>query len=354
MNTVAAVKRPPPPSLLALLRPYAGWVTMLVALTILANGLNLDRAQADRRRPSMPTTPATSTPLALAVEFFLAAAGVFVFTYLQSVVQTFASEKVARDLRSRLIAKISLHDYAFIQEVSPAKLLTNLTSDIDAIKNFVSQAIASIISSLFLIVGASVLLLMINWQLALVVLLVIPIIGGTFFFVLTRVRKLFRKVQEAIDWLNKVINESIVGAALIRLLNSQQFEFDKFVAANDRGAQHRLRHPAAVLGADPGHHLRGQPRDADDPGARRPFRHRRADEPRRFHRLQLLSRDPDLPDHHHRLHEQRHRPGAGELRPRLAGAGRAGAQGGGHDPARRSAATSPSPTSPSSMAKGRA
>lgn len=233
MNTRAPAmpKRPPSPSLFALLKPYRAWVISLVALTILANGLNLivpkliaaaiDAYDAGKFNPG-----------GLALEFFAAAAGVFVFTYLQSVVQTYASEKVARDLRTRLIEKISLHDYAYIQDVTPSKLLTNLTSDIDAVKGFVSQAIASIISSLFLIVGAAVLLLMTDWQLALIVLLVIPIIGGTFFMVLTRVRKLFRKSQEAIDWLNKVINESIVGAALIRLLNSTGFEFDKFVAAN--------------------------------------------------------------------------------------------------------------------------
>ncbi len=202
-----------------------------MALTILANGLNL----------IVPKLIAGAiddydiqhfAPVPVAVELLLVAIGVFVLTYFQSVVQTFASEKFARDLRTRLFAKISLHDYAFVQDVSPAKLLTNLTSDIDAVKNFVSQAIASIISSLFIIVGASILLLMTDWQLACIVLLVIPIIGITFFFVLTRVRKLFRKVQEALDWLNKVINESIVGAALIRLLNSQNFEFEKFVAAN--------------------------------------------------------------------------------------------------------------------------
>jgi ATP-binding cassette subfamily B protein len=227
----AAPKRPPSPSLLALLRPYAWWVAALVVLTILANGLNL----------VVPKLTAGAidaydagyfNPAGLALEFCLAAAGVFVLTYLQSIVQTYASEKVARDLRNRLIAKISLHDYAYIQEVSAAKLLTNLTSDIDAVKNFVSQAIASIISSLFLIIGASVLLMLTDWQLASVVLLVIPVIGITFFLVLRRVRKLFRKVQEALDWLNKVINESIVGASLIRLLNSQSFEFAKFVAAN--------------------------------------------------------------------------------------------------------------------------
>jgi ATP-binding cassette subfamily B protein len=139
---------------------------------------------------------------------------------------------VARDLRARLIAKISLQDFAFMQDVSPAKLLTNLTSDIDAVKNFVAQAIASLVSSAFLIVGASVLLLTIDWRLALIVLMIIPIIGGTFFFVLTRVRKLFRRGQEVLDWLNKVITESIVGAALIRLLDATGVEFSKFRAAS--------------------------------------------------------------------------------------------------------------------------
>ena len=226
-----APRRPAQPNLWALLRPYGGWVALLVALTIIANGLNLAVPQLIAKAIDAYDAGRFSPGL-IAIEFSIAASGVFIFTYLQSVVQTFASERVARDLRTRLIEKISHHDYAFIQEVSPAKLLTNLTSDIDAVKNFVAQAIASIISSLFLIVGSSVLLFLIDWQLAAIVLLVIPIIGGTFYFVLTRVRKLFRKVQEALDWLNKVINESIVGAPLIRLLNSQSFEFEKFVAAN--------------------------------------------------------------------------------------------------------------------------
>jgi ATP-binding cassette, subfamily B, bacterial len=54
----------------------------------------------------------------------------------------------------------------------------------------------------------------------------------TFSVVLGKVRKLFKRAQEAVDWLNKVISESILGAGLIRLLNSQQNEYQKFVAAN--------------------------------------------------------------------------------------------------------------------------
>jgi ABC-type multidrug transport system fused ATPase/permease subunit len=231
MNKRAQPPRPSKPRLTSLLKPYRGWIGTLVALTVVANALNL-------LGPKLIAAAIDSydaghfDPILIVTEFVLLAAGVFAFTYLQSIVQTYASERVARDLRRQLVGKIALHDYAFVQDVSPGKLLTNLTSDIDAVKMFVAQAIASIVSSLFLIVGASMLLLTIDWQLALIVLLVIPIIGGTFFFVLSRVRPLFRKSQEAIDWLNKVINESIIGAALVRLLNSRDAEFEKFVAAN--------------------------------------------------------------------------------------------------------------------------
>src|SRR5205823_14542301 len=141
----------------------------------------------------------------LVVAFFFVAFGIFVFSYLQALAQTYASERVARDLRTHLVTKISAQDHAFIQQATPAKLLTNLTSDVDAVKMFVSQAIASIISSIFLIIGASILLLLINWKLGLGVLAMLPIIGVTFSVVLGKVRKLFKKAQEAVDWLNKVI-----------------------------------------------------------------------------------------------------------------------------------------------------
>ncbi|HJT88829.1 MAG TPA: ABC transporter ATP-binding protein, partial [Bryobacteraceae bacterium] len=102
----------------------------------------------------------------------------------------------------------------------------------DGVKLFVSQAVATIIASLFLIAGASVMLLAINWRLGLSVLGVVPVVGGTFFFALRKVRVLFRRGQEAIDWLNRVINESILGAGLIRILHSQHVEAGKFNAAN--------------------------------------------------------------------------------------------------------------------------
>ncbi len=165
-------------------------------------------------------------------QFVLAALGIFIFTLLQGIVQTLASEKVAKDLRNKLSDKISKQSYSFILKANPSKLLTNLTSDMDSVKMFVSQAFVSIISSLFIIFGVAVLLISINWKLALAVLTIVPILSVAFYIVFKKVKVLFKKSREVIDALNRVINESILGSALIRVLNSQQPEILKFAEKN--------------------------------------------------------------------------------------------------------------------------
>ncbi|MDB5237725.1 MAG: transporter ATP-binding protein [Parcubacteria group bacterium] len=227
----AATRPPQEGSLFSLLRPYTGWIILLLVFTIGGNALNLAVPQIISHAIDAYTARTLVLGSALTL-FGFVAVGIFLLNNLQSLVQTYASERVARDLRTRIARAISLQDYASVEELGPSTLLTNLTSDVDAIKTFVSQAVASIISSVFLIIGASALLLTINWKLALAVLAVLPFIMGTFYVVLGRVRKLFRKSQEAIDGLNKVINESVLGSALIRLLNSQAQEYDKFLNAN--------------------------------------------------------------------------------------------------------------------------
>lgn len=225
-------KGPPPAAkLMALLKPYKGLIALLLALTIIANGLNLVVPQLISR--TIDAWMRGQFVLQTIIEEFLAVAmGVFILTYLQSVVQTYAAERVAKDLRTRIAAKISSQSFAWVEGITPAKLLTNLTSDVDSVKMFVSMAIATIIASLFLIVGASVLLLSINWRLGLGILGIVPFIAITFQLVLRKVRTLFKRGQEAIDWLNRVISESILGAPLIRLLNTQHIEYEKFMAAN--------------------------------------------------------------------------------------------------------------------------
>lgn len=229
----ASGKGPPKPSanLFSLLKPYRRFVLLLVVFTISANCLNLAVPLLMARAIDGLTQNGT-LPNAVLRDFILAALGIFLFIYLQSMTQTTVAERVAKDLRSRLAATVSVQTYAQVEAITPAKLLTNFTADIDAIKMFVAQAVANLVSAVFLIVGGSVLMLILNWKLALAVLGVVPIIGLTFRYVLLRVRPLFMQTRLAIDGLNRIINESILGAGLIRILNAQQIEYEKFVAGN--------------------------------------------------------------------------------------------------------------------------
>jgi len=219
------------PSVFSLLKPYQGMVFMLVLFALLSNGVNLLIPKIISRAIDSFSAGGYSFKTVV-TEFLVAAFVIFLFTYLQSIVQTYSSERVARDLRTRLSGKISRQSYSFILKSNPSKLLTNLTSDIDSIKMFVSMAVATIFSSIFMIVGTMVLLLMINYKLAIPILAIIPIVGGAFAFILSKARVLFKRSREIIDWLNKVINESIMGSAIIRVLNSQQQEYHKFLEAN--------------------------------------------------------------------------------------------------------------------------
>lgn len=168
----------------------------------------------------------------LIFEYGGASFAIVILIFAQNYFQVYTSERVARDLRQKLSDKISRQSFAFVERVTPAKLLTNLTADVDAIKTFIALAIASITSSVIVIIGASVLLFMINWELALAVLTIIPIIGIAFYFVFGKVKELIAKGRKVIDRLNKIINESILGAALVRVLNSSQSEYSKILSAN--------------------------------------------------------------------------------------------------------------------------
>jgi ATP-binding cassette, subfamily B, bacterial len=217
--------------LFRLLKPYKMLVVLLIVFALLGNAANLIIPKIISR--GIDTYMEGSYVLANVLwEFLLVIAAIFIFSLLQMFVQTYASERVGFDLRKKLSDKISRQSFAFIQEANPSKLLTNLTSDMDSVKMFVSQAVTSIVSSVFMIAGTSVLLLIINWRLAIPVLFMIPLIGISFMVILRKVKPLFKKGREVIDWLNKVINESILGSAIIRVLNAQHHEYRKFLAAS--------------------------------------------------------------------------------------------------------------------------
>ncbi len=218
-------------SVFGLVPRYKGLIFGMLGLSVLSNALSLslprlaantiDAYQAGRFDP-------TSTLMIFGVLIAI----ILTVAYSVAALQAYAGELVARDLRAALADKISRQTFAFVQKIGASKLLTNLTSDMDAVKMFISMAITSLVSSVFLILGASTLLIMTNWKLGLSVLILVPVIGFTFFTIFSQVGQLFRKSQQVIDKLNRTINESILGAALVRVLNAGKQEEAKFKIVN--------------------------------------------------------------------------------------------------------------------------
>ena len=237
---VTIASRPRAPGLFSLLGPYRRDVLLLMLLALLANGTSL----------LVPRLIASGIDAFLVGEFVVrdsvasilgVAVLVLLFTAGQNVLQTLVSEKVARDLRRQLADKLAGQGYRFIDERTPARLLTNLTSDIDAVKLFVSQVIPTQVTSVVVILGTAAILLALDWHLASLVLLVIPLLGGTFFLLMRKLRPLFLQGRENIDRLNRVIRGNIVGAALIRVLDSGRGELDKFNQVNQQSRTLGLR-----------------------------------------------------------------------------------------------------------------
>jgi ATP-binding cassette subfamily B protein len=218
-------------NIFGLLKQYKGMVILLVILTLVGNGANLVIPKIIAHGIDS-FTGENYVLKTIVLQFLIAGSVIFIFGYLQQIVQTFASERVAFDLRKTVSDKISRQSFSFIHDSNPSKLLTNLSSDMDSVKMFVSMAVTTIISSVFIIIGTCVILFTINPNLALPVVGMIPLISLLFYFVLMKVRVLFKKSREVVDWLNRIINESILGAAIIRVINSQQHEYRKFIEAN--------------------------------------------------------------------------------------------------------------------------
>ena len=218
-------------TIFTLLGSYKKLVVLLILFTLLSNGIALAIPQLISRGIDQYAL-GTLNIHNLVMTFGIVVLAILIFTYLQSLVQVYASERVAKDLREDLVSSLSRQSFDTVQTLTPSRLLTTITSDSDAVKVAISQAIPQLIASVVLIIGAGIVLITINWKLALVVLAIIPVIGITFGGVLKSIQPLFLLTQQIIDRLNKVITESIVGAALIRVVNAGTREKVKFDEVN--------------------------------------------------------------------------------------------------------------------------
>ncbi|HWS81137.1 MAG TPA: ABC transporter ATP-binding protein [Rubrobacter sp.] len=155
------------------------------------------------------------------------------FTFLQGYLAERASQGVAYDLRDALFERIERLSFSYYDRVQTGQLVTRLTSDVEQIRTFAGSGVVQLANAVVMLIGTTILLLYLDWQLALVALAVVPIIAVLLVRFVGRIRPLFREVQQTLGRLNTVLQEDLLGVRVIRAFAREDYETARYTAVNE-------------------------------------------------------------------------------------------------------------------------
>lgn len=163
----------------------------------------------------------------------LVAIGRGIFNFEQSFWAEEASQGVAYDLRNKIFTKIQNLSFSYHDQAQTSQLLTRITSDIEQIRTFLGTSLIQVIGSVVTLVSISTILLIMNWQLALITLVVVPIAGFLLAQFFTKNEKLFGLVQEKLGDLNAVLQENLFGVRVVKAFVREPAEMSRYTQLNN-------------------------------------------------------------------------------------------------------------------------
>lgn len=144
-----------------------------------------------------------------------------------------AGQGFGAELRKEEFAKVQAFSFGNIDRFSTSSLVTRLTSDVTILQNAISSGIRPLVRAPFMLITATLLSFTINAELAVVFLIAIPILGIALFFIIRKLRPLYRRMQRAIDVLNRVVQENLIAVRVVKSYVRGTYEEEKFKAVNE-------------------------------------------------------------------------------------------------------------------------
>jgi ATP-binding cassette, subfamily B, multidrug efflux pump len=165
--------------------------------------------------------------------------------FLQTYLMQWTGQKVMYDLRSQIFRHLQGMHVGFFDTNPVGRLVTRVTSDVDAINEMFTSGIFSIFEDIFVLLGIVIVMLSMSWWLALIAFAVLPLI-----FLVTRVfrhhvRESFRRVRAAIARINTYTQEHISGMTVVQLFNREEQSYQEFEEVN---RQHMVAFKDTILG----------------------------------------------------------------------------------------------------------
>ncbi|MDG5473255.1 ABC transporter ATP-binding protein [Jeotgalibacillus sp. ET6] len=155
--------------------------------------------------------------------FLAFAAGVTNSFYSSHVSQSFGF-----DVREALYDKVQSFSFTNFSKTPTSSLITRLTNDVTMLQNTVFMSLRIMMRAPLLVIGSVIMALLVNWRLALVLVVAVPVLVVFLLFIMRRAGGLFKLVQERVDHVNNVMQENLAGIRLIKAFLRAQHEMKRF------------------------------------------------------------------------------------------------------------------------------
>lgn len=154
------------------------------------------------------------------------------FAYGQGYLSQGLSNLIAYDLRKILYDHLQILDFSFHDEAETGQLMSRLTVDIEAVRNFIPMGLLRALLAVVYFVTITIILFTLDWQLALVTMICVPILIFLATQVGSRLRPLWQRVQNETGELGTVLQESLSGIRVVKAFAREEFEIDKYEKKN--------------------------------------------------------------------------------------------------------------------------
>jgi ATP-binding cassette subfamily B protein len=162
--------------------------------------------------------------------------GLLLFSFLLEFLQTYfmqwTGQKVMFDLRRQIFRHLQRLHVAFFDKNPVGRLVTRVTTDVDALNEMFTSGVVSIFEDLFVLFGILGVMLCMNWKLALITFAVLPFIVYSTKIFRDRVRDSYRRIRVAIARINAYLQEHISGMVVLQLFNRERKAYNRFSEIN--------------------------------------------------------------------------------------------------------------------------
>lgn len=152
-----------------------------------------------------------------------------------------ASQGFGTELRNQLIKKINSFSHSELNHFGTDTLITRMTNDINQLQLALAMVIRLLIRAPFLSIGSVVMAFVIDWEIGLFFLAILPIFSIILYFIIKKTIPLYQKVQEKLDRLNETVSQNLSGVRVIRAFSRTKIEIDTFDEDTDELAKNYLR-----------------------------------------------------------------------------------------------------------------